>query len=571
MFRFGKHSRSGSRGGEINPDEIFLDAHNLPQFDTNRFQGKLEQPLGKRAFFIFGILCTIVLAAFLSRLWVLQGFHGEVYAQQSEENRLHRSFIFAERGLFYDRNGVELAWNVPTRVSETGEAEDYSLRQYTAAPGFAHLLGYLTLPQKDKYGIYYQTTAEGVAGVERAFDERVSGVNGVKLIETDAVQNVLSESTQSLPLAGENITLSIDSRLQSKMHEYIRELAQNVPFKGGSALMMDVKTGELIVMTNFPEYDPNVLVQGEDESAISAYQSASSTPFLNRAVGGLFAPGSIVKPFMALAALEEGIISPQKQIVSTGALVIPNPWNPSQPTIFRDWRAHGATDMRRAIAVSSDVYFYQIGGGYGSQEGLGIRRIEEYMRRFGYGEPTGIALAGEKGGTIPNPEWKEENFDDGVWRIGNTYHTAIGQYGFQVTPVQVVRAFAAIANGGILRTPTLIKGATGESHELEFSQEHMRVIHEGMRQAVLGGTAAGLNVPYVHVAGKTGTAERGPGNRFVNSWAVGFFPYEKPRYAFAVLMEYGPVSNTTGGVWIMRQTLDWMRDNAPEYFEIPSE
>jgi penicillin-binding protein 2 len=183
--------------------------------------------------------------------------------------------------------------------------------------------------------------------------------------------------------------------------------------------------------------------------------------------------------------------------------------------------------------------------------------------------PTGVRLEGESAGSIPSPKWKEETFpEDPVWRIGDTYHTSIGQYGFQVTPLQVARAVAAIANGGLLLTPRIDRGYTPYgAREIAIDQAHFETVRAGMRDAVLGGTAAGLNVPYVAVAAKTGTAEIGVGKEYVHSWVTGFFPYDEPRYAFALLMEKGSRRNLVGATYAMRQFLDRLQVVAPEYLE----
>jgi penicillin-binding protein 2 len=227
--------------------------------------------------------------------------------------------------------------------------------------------------------------------------------------------------------------------------------------------------------------------------------------------------------------------------------------------------------MRRAIAVSSDVYFYEIGGGFENQPGLGIEKIEKYMRLFGFGETIQDNPLFDRTGTIPSPEWKKENFEDGSWRIGDTYHTSIGQYGFQVTPIQVARAVASIANNGALLSPTILQTSEPEaikkSEPLGFSDEQMSIVKDGMRLAVIEGTASGLNIPQVTIAAKTGTAELGASKKFVNSWIVGFFPYEKPRFAFAAIMEKGPYDNTIGALYVVRQLFEWMAVNTPEYLK----
>jgi penicillin-binding protein 2 len=198
--------------------------------------------------------------------------------------------------------------------------------------------------------------------------------------------------------------------------------------------------------------------------------------------------------------------------------------------------------MRKAIAVSSNVYFYQIGGGFGDQKGLGIANIEKYSELFGIGEKTGINISGELAGTVPSIEWKLKNFRGDPWRLGDTYHTAIGQYGFQVTPIQMLRAVAGIASRGTLVTPTILKNATNAPvamTKLPFTDTQYNVVHDAMRMTVTEGTASALNNPNILVAAKTGTAQI-KGNTRVNSWAIGFFPLEHPRFAFTVLMEDGP-------------------------------
>jgi penicillin-binding protein 2 len=310
-------------------------------------------------------------------------------------------------------------------------------------------------------------------------------------------------------------------------------------------------------------------VQGNSE-LIASYSTNEQTPYLNRTLAGQYTPGSIVKPFLAIAALNEGIIRPETTFVSTGALRLANPYSPGQFSEFTDWRAHGVVDLKKALAVSSNVYFYYIGGGFGNQEGLGITRIEKYMRLFGFGAATGITLEGERFGTIPSPKWKEETFpSDPIWRIGDTYHTSIGQYGFQVTPLQVVRAVATIANGGRLLTPRIESEKTPYTmRQLDIPEDYLRIVRSGMREAVVEGTAKGLDLPYIKIAGKTGTAEVGTSKDHVHSWSTGFFPYENPRYAFVVLMEHGPRKNVIGATYVMQQFIDWLHANAPEYLEI---
>jgi penicillin-binding protein 2 len=557
MLTFRRLLRPRKRGFEIDPDEIFLDASNLPSFDEHQFEGRLERAIPKRTIFLFGACAALLAVLLIGKLFSLQILEGSTYAAQARENRLDHTIVFAERGVIYDKNGVRLVWN------ERDLEDDFAHRIYYGEGGLSHLLGYVSYPKADSKGIYYDEYVRGLDGIEKLHDSVLLGDNGRKIIELDATLHTQSESVFDRPRDGGDITLSIDAPLQEKLYELIKARAEESGFQGGGGVILDVATGDILALTSYPAYDSSAIAQGH-ASTVEAYQTDTRTPFLNRVVSGLYTPGSIIKPFIAVGALEEGVISPSKEILSTGSLTLQNPYNPSHASIFRDWKAHGYVDLRRALAVSSNVYFFEIGGGFGEQEGLGITRIEKYVRAFGLGSPTELLIAPEPEGTIPNPAWKYSLFNDD-WRLGDTYNTAIGQYGFQVTPLQVVSAIAALANGGFLPRPSLLSTDPVERQRLNVSESTLALVREGMRAAVTEGTATGLNVPGVSVAAKTGTAELGARKEFVHSWVVGFFPYEKPRYAFAVIMERGPRENLLGGVSVMNPLLHWLIKERPEY------
>ncbi len=552
-------------GREIDPDEVLLDAKNLPKFDQSQFEGRLEKPLKKSTVIATGIVFALILIAFTGRAALLQIERGAIYADRSAANSLRQSLIFPERGVIYDRNKELLVSNTYTKNLE------YPERTYTAAPGMAHILGYIRYPAKDSNGFYYQDRYEGVDGVEKIYNSALAGKNGLKIVETNAHGDIQTESVLEPPEAGESLVLSVDSALQSKLYEIIKSLATEIGFDGGAAVIMDIDNGEILAAASFPEYSSHVMSDRTNVAEIKAFVESPQKPFLNRITGGLYTPGSIVKPFIALAALKEGVIAPKKEILSTGSIAIQNPFDPTKKSVFKDWRAQGYVDMRKALAVSSDVYFYEIGGGFEDQPGLGIENIEKYLRLFGFGETlAGNPLLNKKG-SIPSPAWKKENFQGDRWRIGDTYNTSIGQYGVQVTPLQVVRAMAGIANDGVLVSPTLLKTNEMEAalyrEKLPFSLDQIAVVKEGMRLAVENGTAKALNMSEVSIAAKTGTAELGTYKKFVNSWIVGFFPYEKPRFAFAALMEKGPYENTIGGLYVMRKLFEWMTVHRPEYLK----
>ncbi len=568
MFRkFKKKSKESSykkRIKDIEPDEIFIDSENLPKFDTDQFEGRLEKSIPTNTFVVFSVACLFFFLLFLARSFALQVVNGGKYFNISENNRLKQTVIFTKRGIIYDRNDTKLAWNVADDSSP-----EFALRKYLDLPGLSSLIGYIKYPSKDKYGFYYNEDFVGKDGVEKYFNDELTGQNGARLIEIDASGKVQSESVVKPPEDGQDIKLSVDSGLQSFLYGTISGLAKQVGFTGGAGVIMNVNTGEVMAITSYPEYDSQILTDGSDVFAINGYLNNPNNPFLNRAIDGLYTPGSIVKPFMATAALMENIIDPNTKILSTGSISIPNPYDPSSPSVFNDWRPQGWINMRQALAVSSDVYFYEVGGGYESQKGLGINLIDKYMSLFGFGKDMPQGFFSGVSGTIPTPEWKKENFTDGDWRIGDTYHTAIGQYGFQVSPIQEVRAVASIANGGKLMDPSILYGGNPSSYtNLNLNQDDLEVVREGMNLGTQpGGVAQGLGVDYVKLAAKTGTAELGSQKQFVNSWVSGFFPYDNPQYAFAIIMEKGPVANTLGGVYVMRQVLDWMHQNRPEYLK----
>ena len=459
-----------------------------------------------------------------------------------------------------------MAWN-----TVNNEHPDFADRAYATSTGLGTILGYIKYPAKDSSGFYYQKKYTPKDGLEKTYDTELAGINGLHLIETDTRNRVTSESIVEPPKDGKNITLSIDAGIQKELYNTMIEYSTKAGYRGGAGVIMDVYTGEILAMASFPEYDSNIVTDGSDRETINRYLQDTNNPFLNRVVGGMYTPGSIVKPYVAMGVLNEHIIDPSTQILSTGALTVPNPYNPDKPSVFKDWKAHGLVDLRHAIAVSSNVYFFEVGGGFGNQKGLGITNIEKYMRMFGFGSKTGIAIDGEQVGVIPNPTWKKNLFGKNEeWRLGDTYNTSIGQYGVQVTPLQVVRAVASIANGGNLLTPTVIKSdgfVEPQRIPISLSPGYFTIVKEGMRLTVTEGTSKVLGIPEIAIAAKSGTAELGVNKSRVNSWITGFFPYEKPRYAFAIVMEKGVANNQVGAALVIRKVLDWIVLHRPEYYK----
>lgn len=554
---------------EINPDEIFLDSSNLPEFNNDQFEGRMEKPIPRRNILVIGGVFALIGLIFLGKLWSVQIAHGQSFKDISEKNRLHNALVFAERGVIYDRMGTPLAWNEVNATSS-----DFSLRNYIDLSGFSGLLGYVNYPAKDSSGFYYDDTLTGSDGLEKFYNTSLAGENGLKITETDATGNALSESTIRPPKKGDNLTLSIDARVQHEMYDAIANTAQTSGFDGGAGVLMNIHTGEVLAMVSYPEYNSNVMTEKSDQAKIKAYLNDKNNPFLDRVTTGLYTPGSIIKPIFAIGALNEGVIDAQTKILSTGSISIPNPYQPGTETVFKDWRVNGWTNLMEALSVSSDVYFYEIGGGYQNQKGLNISNLEKYASLFGFGTSLDGTFFSGKKGTIPSPEWKAANFNGEPWRLGDTYHTAIGQYGFQVTPIQAVRAVAAIANSGHLITPSILKSDPANSPSVASSTilasinpAYYQDVRDGMRLGVTAGTVQGLSMPQVAIAAKTGTAELGTQKQYVNSWVTGFYPYQSPDYAFVLLLEHGPAHYASGAPATMRTVMEWMSVNTPEYLK----
>ena len=352
---------------DIDPDEIFLDSRNLPEFDVHQFEGRIVKSISKTTIYVLGFFFVGVVSIFLWKVGSLQIVHGGDYVNISENNRLAHTYLFPERGVVFDTNNEALAWN-------TLGTDEFSFRAYTETSGLAHVLGYVKYPQADSSGVYYKTEYTGETGVEKMYNEVLNGKTGLKLIERNALLEIESERVIDPPEDGVEIVLTIDSDVQSHMYSFIEDLVYEKGFEGGAGIIMDIHTGGILALTSYPEYSPSIMSGGQEVDIIEAYNTDESRPYLNRVVSGRYTPGSIVKPFIAIAALNEGVITPDKKILSTGKLIVPNPWDPEKSTVFNDWKAHGWTDVREAIAVSSDVYFYEIGGGFApdNQEGSGI-------------------------------------------------------------------------------------------------------------------------------------------------------------------------------------------------------
>ncbi|MFA6522134.1 MAG: penicillin-binding protein 2 [Patescibacteria group bacterium] len=418
-----------------------------------------------------------------------------------------------------------------------------SERTYTTdqVPTLSHVLGYtgpISSEEYEAYGkekSYRRFDRVGKMGIESFYEDRLRGIAGEELVEVDAQGHMKRFISRTDPVDGENLTLSIDSELQSSVEAILRARLAGTGIENASVIVMNPKNGEVLSLVSYPAYDANLFVQGMDGDTYTALLEDDANPLFPRATSGEFPSGSTIKPTFAAAALIEGVITPETTVSSTGGLSI-GPW------FFPDWRAggHGLTNVYHAIADSVNTFFYMIGGGFEDFKGLGIERLMQWAATFGFGSQSGIDLSGEADGFLPSPEWKEDVKNE-VWYIGDTYHVAIGQGDFLATPLQIARSTAVFANGGFLVTPHLLMSVSGNATSI-ISTDIADIIKTAMRRTITQGSATSLQSLPIEVAGKTGTAQWSTVED-PHSWFTGFGPYDDPQFVVTVLVEKGGTLN----------------------------
>lgn len=441
-------------------------------------------------------------------------------------------------------------------------------RKYPDDSALAHLLGYtsrITPEEKDEYlGLGYQLTEKvGRVGLEEFYQTELRGIPGKKQSEVDSLGRETNVIASEPAMAGDNIFLSLDIGLQRQIY---KTLAARVPAKAGAVIALDPNNGKIRALVSWPTYDNNQFSLGLSQDYYQKLLDNPLKPFINRALSGEYPSGSTVKLIMAVAGLEEGLITKATSILSLGGVWY-DKW------FFPDWKAggHGRTNLIKALAESVNTYFYYLAlEEFEGHRGLGLDKILHYYRKFGLGHVLGIDLAGEKSGFLPSQQWKEEVKDE-PWYPGDTLHLAIGQGDLLVTPLQVAVYTSVIANGGTLYRPSLLeKIANPETGEIKTVQpeiireklateKSIGIVAEGMREAVLSGSARGIDLAGIRVAGKTGTAEVG-GNKSPHAWFTGYLPYENPGLVLTVLVENGGEGSETA-VPIARDIAGWYAEN----------
>ncbi len=589
------------------------DSYNEEARDQQRFSVRV----------LLSILILLVLIAMLVvRMFTLQVGAHEHFITLSENNRLRIEPIPPTRGLIFDRNGVLLAENRPSfqleiTVEQTGdldsllerlsgmvaltpseisrfrslarqrrpfqpvplksglddetvariavarhelpgvEIEARPVRYYPHGEDFAHVVGYVgRINEQDLQRLdtrnYAGTSHTGKTGVERYYEDLLHGVTGHRQVEVNAQGRVIRELAVTPPVPGQDLFLGIDLELQLAARDALADL-------DGAVVAMDPSTGEVLALVSKPGFDPNPFVQGISRGDFAALQADPHNPLFNRALSGQYPPGSTLKPVVALAGLEEGVTTAERRMFATGYYQLPG-----HERRYRDWRrsGHGWVDMNRAIAVSSDVYFYDLG------HKLGIDRMAPMFGAFGVGSRVGIDATGERSGILPSREWKR-SAQNLPWFPGETLITAIGQGYMLTTPMQLADITSTLANRGQRVQPRLLRAIRQTSEAdwvaqpvrylepVQASDAHWEAIHQALiaavneRHGTAWGSVGSTSNGYV-VAGKTGTSQvfsLGPDQEYKQSeldrrlWDhalfIGYAPADDPQIAVAVLVEHG--------------------------------
>ncbi|MBU2539829.1 penicillin-binding protein 2 [Patescibacteria group bacterium] len=452
------------------------------------------------------------------------------------------------------------------------EIDKNTLREYADGSFFSHSIGFMGKVNKEEltsYQGYSVSDYIGKTGVEKFYEEVLRGNPGKIEIEKNVSGNKKGEKIVSLPESGKSLVLYIDAELQKKLTEVLESRLKMTNLRKAAAVAIDPKTGGILALVSLPSFDNNILSSGITVSDLQKLQNDSAKPFFNRVISGQYPVGSTIKPFIASAALQEKIISPDKEIYDPGYIEVKNQYDPNIVYRYSGLEQPGYYDMRKAISQSSNIYFYTIGGGYKDQEGLGPTRIKKYLELFGWGNKNQIDLQGEAQGFVPSPDWKKQTKKENWWD-GDTYHLSIGQGDLIATPLQVATAFASIANGGILYQPEIVKkivdtstGSMKVVQEIEpkiirenfIDPENLKVVREGMRQGAIDGTGRVLQSLSVTSASKTGTAQTGRDN-YYEIWASVFAPYDDPQIVLVVMVEDVEGLHVPA-LMVARDVLDW--------------
>lgn len=560
-----------------------------PAFSESVSTGKIHRRRKSKSIFnqevltFLPLVCLILVAGFfLVRLFYLQVIRSDYYRTLSDENRLRTVIIPAPRGILFDRNGEPLVSNTPAfkildedqkvqfldredaleRIAKGEEIVSDIQRKYTYEDAFSHVLGYIgQISEKElsqhQFQGYALTDFVGKFGLESQYESVLHGKNGRELYEVDAVGERVRFLGKENPIAGKNIHTTLDIELQKAVHEAMKEASK------GAVIVSDPRDGGILALYSKPSFDPNLFTHNNEYTPTGDYDGVEeilsdgvNQPLLNRAIAGVYPPGSTYKLVSAMAALETGAMDRNTTIKDTGVLTV-GEFSYGNWYYLQYGRTDGDVDVVKAIERSNDIYFYK------AAEETGIERLADWSRKFGMGQKLEIDLAGEQAGTIPDKEWKQKVIGE-PWYLGDNFNTGIGQGYVLATPLQVNMFTIPFANGGTLYRPHLVKDQTRVIRSNFMKKENIEAIREGMRRSCLpdGGVAfpffdfkvnnenlvidgrnfteaaasGSAEMTRVAVGCKTGTSESG-GGRMPHAWITVIAPYYDPEVVVTVLVE----------------------------------
>jgi penicillin-binding protein 2 len=468
--------------------------------------------------------------------------------------------------------------NLQALGSSTIEVRSDFERYYPNGPIFSSVVGYVGRVSQSDLAADSKLTADdfvGKMGIEEEYDTVLQGTPGVDIKFTDAYGHVLGEEQQSASTIGSSVHLTIDGGLQTALYNDIAQELAVLNRQVGVGLAINPQTGAVLSLVNLPGFDNNAFENpGSSTAEIQNYLTSPDKPLFDRIVSGQYQPGSTIKPLDGVAALKEGVITSDRELYSPGYLMVPNPYNSSTPTKYADWESHGYIDLASALAQSSDVYFYIVGGGspeyttpplnnpvdYGVN-GLGAAKLYNWWTTFGLGKKTGIDLPSEAAGFLPTPAWWS-TVSTRPWSLGDTYNISIGQGSLAVTPIQLLSYIDAIANGGTIYKPFLNASSTPVvSANLTDLLPEIQQVQQGMLETVADprGTAYTMNGLPAQACAKTGSAQV-QNNQEENALFVGYFPCTNPQIALLLLIENSK-QGSLNAVPIAKQVFNWYYEN----------
>ena len=605
----------------VTPEETLL--------DSGSHHPDIEKPISGSIFKFFLVLFSIsgiILIAFMFKIGVIEH---EAFAKLAFQNKSANLPLPPPRGLIVDRNNQPFVKNMATfnllavarelkedealndhikKIANTLNEQEESLKtlleeqmsinstffvrldltkdqalsiKYLNSPGFyvvpdtkrsyvdshkiSQVIGYTGKVSKEDFrqdDYYFITDTIGRLGIEYQYENFLRGSHGNIFFSREETDYLTRD-----PQPGKTVMLNLDHDLQIKLYDEIFTVLRESGLARAAAIIQDPRNGEVLAITSFPSFDNNMFSSGISESEYKNLFENKAKPLFNRVVSGLYNPGSTIKPFIGMAGLQEKIISPQDTIEDCVSLTVPNPFDPSDPYIFRNWRTEfGSFNLKKSIANSCNIYFFTVGGGHNNIKGLGADKIAEYLKSALADATLGIDLPGEVNGFVPTPDWKLKEKGE-PWYLGDTYNISIGKGDLLLTPLWLNGYVSAISNGGIIYKPLVAKKVIGENKEvvedfsaeavgsLPFSKEVIEEMRNAMREAVISGTAQILNTLPVKAAAKTGTAEVIKGQT-INSLFTVFAPYDNPQIAMTILIE-GSASNQGLAIRAANQVLQW--------------